>query len=313
MRPALQRRPGPVAAAVAFLAALSAPFRILLRADIVGPLGSVPQLVPELLVPLVAPGLAVVAGARLAQAGERPSAESLTGRVGVGALVGAAVGFPTGAVLGRSLVSASTGPVALHTSLLSSLGVVTSLVVVLPITVATVVGIVAGIAWVCRPETPPGSLDRGDLGVIAVVVGCGLLAGVSVVFHQAATIAQSLDPGFLFSPSWTVLTVTGHVVLTSIVVPLVAVLGGWAGSDGLDRAVARTTVAGGFAATAVGMGVGYLVATTLGHANVGWFLRGSLPVLLVDGITVAAVLTLAALVGVALSPSRRAASRPTAA
>jgi hypothetical protein len=307
MPPALRERPALVAAGVAFLAALVAPFRVLFRADLVGPLGAIPPLVPELLVPLLAPGLAVVAGGWLA-AGSRA-----VGRPAVGAVGGASVGYPVGLVLGPSLLAASVGAPALRTDFASSFTTEGYVVGIAPIAVATAVGVVGGAEWTRRPDTPAASLDRGDLGVLAVVVGCGLLAGGSVIFHQVATIAQSLDPGFLFSSRWTVLTATGHALLASVVVPLVAALGGWAGSDGLDRPFARATVAASLAATSVGMGVGALVATTLGRDTVGWFLRGSLPVLLVDGITVAAVLTLATLVGVALSPSRRAASGPTAA
>jgi hypothetical protein len=309
MRSTPRERSGLVAAGVAFLAALVAPFRILFRADLAGPLGAIPPLVPELLVPLLAPGLAVVAGGWLAA--ESRAVGHVAVAVGVGG--GAAVGYPVGLVLGPSLLAASVGDPTLRTDFATSFTAEVYVVGIAPIAVATAVGVLAGAEWTRRPDVPAESLDRGDLGILAVVVGCGLLAGVSVVFHQAATIAQSLDPGFLVSSRWTVLTATGHVLLASVVVPLVAMFGGWVGSDHLDRVVARATVAASLVATAVGMSVGYLVAITLGREIVGWYLRGSLPLLLVDGITVATVLTLATLVGVALSPSRRAASGPAAA
>lgn len=300
MSTALHDRPGVVVAGLAFLAALVGPFRGWLRGDLDGLLGVVPPLVAELLVPVVAPGVAVLAGARIARAGNRTPIRSLAGRAGGGALAGATLGFSLGVLLGGSLFM-DTGLLGSPLSRLFRLSATSYLLNVLPVAVAAVAGLLAGVVWTRRDESGESSLGRDGVVFAAVVGGCALVAGFAVVVGRLTT---------LLLADWTLVPPAGYTLLGQVGAPLAAAVAGVLVAPRIDRPLVRAVGAVSVGATAVGMAVGYAFVRANSRRDVGRLVWTVLDGLVLDGMVVAAVLVLAAVAGVAVTRTPRTSPGP---
>jgi hypothetical protein len=289
------RRPAIVAAGVAFLTSLVYPVGNVFPEYFRGPLvvfGAFPPALAHLLVFLIAPGLAVVLGRRLAGPIREAPLAAATG-AGLAALLGVFVGVPVGWVLTNALVEGDLNTKAGFYHVLASLRTVAPriwLTQLVPVAVATTVGLLAGGALAGFGDGQP--TDDSWHAPALVAVG-GFVGGFVIPGPFSAVRLGTVGP----------LSPTGTILLSGVVVPVAAGFLATRSSGGLSARRTGLLATVGVAATAIGAALGYgFVTSRFGFGEAATrYLNHAAPELFVDGLAAVTVLVLAVIAGMVLS------------